>query len=124
VSHLDDTLPTVQADPDQLRQAFGNLILNSFQAMQQGGRLVIKSEERGPGEVFVSFTDTGAGMDAETLRNAFEPLFTTKATGIGLGLALTKRLIERNGGTVEVKSNVSKGTAFSVSLPPRGKRQG
>ena len=109
-------LPGTLADPDQLRQVFGNLILNAIQAMSkcpdggagrpERGQLVVKSEAPSPEWVTVSFTDTGAGIDEETLGKVFEPLFTTKAKGIGLGLALTKSLVEGHGGTVEVESEV------------------
>ena len=123
-SHLDETLPTVVADPDQLNQAFGNFILNAIQAMPEGGRLVIKSETPSPEWVAVSFIDTGIGIAEEKLGKVFEPLFTTKAKGIGLGLALTKIIVEGNEGTIEVQSKVGKGTTFTVSLPVRGEKQG
>ena len=137
VSRLAETLPVVQADPDQLTQAFGNFILNAAQAMPEGGQLVIKtsasslrSEHSGsktvePSEapslewLTVSFIDTGVGIDEETLGKVFEPLFTTKAKGIGLGLALTKIMIEANEGTIEVESKVGKGSTFRVRLPVR-----
>ena len=122
VCQLDETLPAVQADPDQLSQVFGNLILNAIQAMPEGGRLVVKSEAPSPERVTVSFTDTGAGMDEETLGKVFEPLFTTKAKGIGLGLALTKMFIDSHGGNIEVESEVGKGTTSTVSLPIDGKK--
>ncbi len=117
VSQLDETLPAVLADPDQLNRIFDNLILNAVQAMPEGGRLVVKSEASDSEWVTVTFADTGAGIDDEALGKIFEPLFTTKAKGIGLGLALTKMLVEAHGGTIEVESEVGKGTSFTVSLP-------
>ena len=69
------------------------------------------------GMVAVSFTDTGEGISEENMGKLFEPLFTTKASGIGLGLALVKMLVERHGGTVEVDSEPGKGTTFSIRLP-------
>jgi signal transduction histidine kinase len=122
VSQLDGTLPIILADPDQLGQVFGNIILNAVQAMPQGGQLVVKtsevSEKLPKSEwVAVSFTDTGVGISEESLGKLFEPLFTTKAKGVGLGLAVTKALVEGHGGTIEVKSEVGVGTTFTVRLP-------
>ncbi len=67
----------------------------------------------------VSFADTGVGTPEENLENPFEPLFTTKAKGVGLGLALVKTLVEANGGSIEVESEVGKGSTFTVRLPTR-----
>jgi signal transduction histidine kinase len=120
VSQLDETLPVVLADPGQLAQVFGNLILNGIQAMPEGGRLAIKSEVESPEWLVVSFTDTGVGIAEEKLGRLFEPLFTTKAKGIGLGLALAKALVEEHGGTIEVQSTVGKGSTFTVRLPVDG----
>ncbi len=117
VRQFSETLPTISADPDQLVQVFGNLALNAIQAMPEGGQLVVKSHVTGPDQVAITFADTGVGIPKEKMEKIFEPLFTTKAKGIGLGLALTKLLIERNGGTIDVKSEVEKGTTFTVSLP-------
>jgi len=118
-----DTLPAVLADPDQLTQVFGNIILNAVQAMPHGGRLVIKSEAPAPKWVAVSFADTGVGIPGENLAKLFEPLFTTRAKGIGLGLAVTKTLVEGHGGTIEVRSEVGKGSIFTVRLPVSPKEE-
>jgi PAS domain S-box-containing protein len=122
VSQLDGTLPIILADPDQLGQVFGNIILNAIQAMPEGGQLVVKtsevSEKLPKSEwVAVSFTDTGVGIAEENLGKIFEPLFTTRAKGIGLGLAVTKTLVQGHGGTIEVQSEVGKGSTFSIRLP-------
>ncbi|MDY7031655.1 MAG: ATP-binding protein [Thermodesulfobacteriota bacterium] len=124
-SQLEETLPTVQGDPDQLRQVFGNIILNAIQAMSEGGRLVVMTSASsvGPFEVpsqewvIVSISDTGAGIPEEILGKVFEPLFTTKAKGIGLGLALTRTIVEAHGGTITVESEEGKGSTFTVRLP-------
>jgi PAS domain S-box-containing protein len=126
VNQLDEALPTILADPDQLAQVFGNIILNAMQAMPESGRLVVKTSEvfRKPSrsrEVTISFTDTGLGIPEENLEEIFEPLFTTKAKGIGLGLALAKTLVEGHGGTIEIESEVEKGSTFTVKLPIGGK---
>jgi PAS domain S-box-containing protein len=117
VSQLDEMLPIVLADPDQLVQVFGNIALNAVQAMPEGGRLVVKTEVPGPEWVAVSFADTGVGIPEENLDKLFEPLFTTKAKGIGLGMAVTKTLVEGHEGTIKVESEVGVGTTFTVRLP-------
>ncbi len=117
VSQLDERLPTILADPDQLLQVFGNIILNAIQAMPEGGKLVLGAEVQSQGLIALSFSDTGIGIPKENLAKLFEPLFTTKAKGIGLGMAITKTLVEGNGGTIEVHSEVGKGSTFTVKLP-------
>ena len=117
VSQLGETLPAILADPDQLRQVFGNIILNAVQAMPEGGQLSVKSEVSSPGWVTVSFADTGVGIPVEKLAMVFEPLFTTKAKGIGFGLAVVKTLVEVHGGAIEVQSGVGEGSTFMVRLP-------
>lgn len=117
VNQLDEALPTILADPDQLGQVFDNIILNAIQAMPQGGQLVLSSEAPSPRWVTVSLGDTGVGIPEENLNNIFEPLFTSKAKGIGLGLAIVKILVEGHGGTIEVRSEVGKGSTFMVRLP-------
>jgi len=120
ISQPDKSLPKILADPDQLAQVFANIILNGIQAMPKGGRLMVKSEIPSAGWVAISVTDTGAGIPEENLGKLFEPLFTTKAKGIGLGLAFTSTLVEGNGGTIEVQSEVGKGSTFTVKLPIGG----
>jgi PAS domain S-box-containing protein len=128
---LDEALPAIQADPDQLSMVFGNLLRNAVQAMPGGGRLSVTTRPAPPpsasptlsGEgaavrsVAVSIADTGTGISEKDLPKLFEPLFTTKAKGIGLGLALSKMLVEGHGGRIEVESEVGKGSTFSVTLP-------
>jgi PAS domain S-box-containing protein len=123
VTRLAEELPTIQADAEQLEQVFGNLILNALQAMTLpgkkpgGGQLLIQAKVRGPGWVSISFTDTGVGIAQENLEKIFEPLFTTRSRGIGLGLALVKMLVEGHGGSIQVESVVGQGSAFTVKLP-------
>jgi PAS domain S-box-containing protein len=119
VCQLDEALPTIMADPDQLSQVFGNIILNAIQAMPEGGQLVVKSGVEDPEILTVSFTDTGVGISRKNLKKVFGPLFTTKAKGIGLGLPISKTLAEGHGGTIEVQSEVGKGSTFAVKLPIR-----
>lgn len=112
----------IQADPDKLMQVFGNLITNAYQAMPDGGTLTIASENTGPDRVTVTVTDTGTGITEENRKKMFEPLFTTKAKGIGLGLVVSKMIIDAHGGRIDVQSVPGKGAAFTVTLPVRGKR--
>jgi signal transduction histidine kinase len=133
VSQLNGTLPATLADPDQLVQVFGNIILNAVQAMPEGGQLVVEAsrdsdfgeppEVSSPEWVAVSFTDTGVGISEENLGKLFEPLFTTKAKGIGLGLAITRTLVEGHGGSIEVRSEVGEGSTFTVKLPTNGRQE-
>ncbi len=117
VKLLNEELPKIHADPDQLAQAFRNIMLNAIQAMSDNGKLTIKSYAPQPMWIAVSFIDTGEGIPKEKINRIFEPLFTTKAKCLGLGLALAKTLVERQGGTIEVKSEVGEGSTFKVNLP-------
>ena len=108
--------PTIEADPDQMRRIFQNIALNGIQAMSNGGELTVSTRKNG-GLVEVSFTDTGVGIPAENIDKLFTPLFTTKAEGVGLGLAICKNLVESHNGRIEVKSKVDKGSTFTVKLP-------
>jgi len=117
LQEINETLPKILADPDQLGQVFENIILNGIQAMTKGGQLTIKCEAPASGRVSVSITDTGAGISEEQLGKLFEPLYTAKARGIGLGLAVVKTLVEGHGGTIEVESEMEKGSTFTVKLP-------
>jgi signal transduction histidine kinase len=107
-----------QAIIDQylIRQAFYNLILNAYQAMERGGILVITSREH-DGFIEVEFRDTGVGIMEKDQDKIFDALFTTKAKGIGLGLAVTHGIIERHGGQIRLESEVREGTTFTVMLP-------
>lgn len=136
---IPDTLPPLKIDPLQLGQVFENLILNAVQAMPGGGQLRIsakkargtRSEERGteekdlaprtshlaPDFVEISVADSGEGISPENMKKLFQPLFTTKARGIGLGLTVCRNLTEANGGRIEAESELGKGTTFTVILP-------
>ncbi len=111
---------TIMADPDQLGQVFENIILNAFQAMPDGGQLQIETAHTPPGWLTVSFTDTGAGIPQENLQKIFTPLFTGKAKGIGLGLAISRTFVEGHGGAIDVQSEIGRGTTFTVKFPLRG----
>lgn len=110
---------SVFVDPEKVERVFCNLIKNAFDAMPGGGRLVVSARRAG-GFVVVKFVDSGVGMSEETLSKLWEPFFTTKAKGIGIGLPTCKRIIEAHGGRLEVKSVLNKGTVFEVYIPVAG----
>ena len=108
--------PLINVDPDKIKRVFINLIKNSVEAMPNAGKLTIDSKEAND-ILEISFSDTGVGIPDEILPKLFAPLFTTKAQGMGFGLAICKRLIEAHGGTITVKTVNGAGTTFNVSLP-------
>ena len=112
-----DNLAKVSVDPLQATQIFGNLILNACQAMNApGGKLTISAALQGS-MIEVHINDNGIGISQENMQKIFDPLFTTKVRGVGLGLPLSKKLIEANGGCIKVLSEEGKGTTFTVCLP-------
>ena len=135
-----EDLPRLWVDQAQMGQVLQNLVANALQAMPAGGSLRIgarrvrgpRSELQGPGTaiagsapelepdagfVEICVADTGEGIPPENIRKLFQPLFTTKARGIGLGLVVSRNLVEANGGTIKVESKLGEGTAFVVTLP-------
>jgi signal transduction histidine kinase len=108
-------LPAVLADPDQLAIVFGNLVRNAREAMPEGGRLTLTGRPDGDG-VEVAVADTGVGISAENLSRVMEPLFSTKARGLGLGLAIVRAILEKSKGTLRVASTPGQGTTFTVRL--------
>jgi signal transduction histidine kinase len=115
---IPEMLSRVEVDPPQMQQVFRNLIANAVDAMPEGGDLIILAREDKEGEtIAVVVRDSGIGMTEEQQARLFQPLFTTKARGIGLGLVVVKNLTEANGGAVEVESVAGQGTVFTVSLP-------
>lgn len=106
-----------RADRDQLRQVVLNLITNAYDAMPGGGSLRIRAEADGQGLVELEVADSGTGMDEQTRGRVFEPFFTTKARGVGLGLAVTHRIITAHHGAVLVESEPGRGTRFRIRLP-------
>jgi signal transduction histidine kinase len=122
VRRLAPDLPRILADPGQLAQAFGNIVQNAIQAMSEGagtGRLELATSAVDGAGLEVSISDTGVGIPKDQLHRVFEPLFTTKAKGIGLGLAVTRTVIDNHGGSIEVRSEPGRGTTFTVRLPTR-----
>ncbi|MDD5528721.1 MAG: PAS domain S-box protein [bacterium] len=117
VFRLGKNLPSIPADPEQLRQVFGNILINAIQSMPKGGKLLIQSGLNSPGWLYFSFVDTGVGIPEKNMGKIFEPFFTTRAKGVGLGLSVSKIFVEQHGGTIDTQSKVNKGSSFTVKLP-------
>lgn len=115
---LKDNIPEIMADKDQIQQVFINFILNASDAMPNGGEIKISSRVIENGEyVEVRFSDTGLGISEENKHKIFDPFFTTKENGTGLGLSISYGIVEQHGGTINVESEIGKGTTFIVLLP-------
>ena len=127
VNEMENDLPSVIGDPDQLQQVFLNLFLNAIQAMPEGGTLRLsasskwiskeglENEQRQYVEVCVE--DTGVGMDREVISNIFNPFFTTRDKGTGLGLMVSQGIIQDHEGWIDVESEIGKGSVFRIYLP-------
>ena len=110
-------LGTVRADPGQIEQVIVNLVVNGRDAMPDGGKLTIRTRDADDGFVELSVTDTGLGMDEQTRAQVFEPFFTTREQGVGLGLASVYGIVQQSGGDVTVESARGVGSTFTVRLP-------
>jgi len=120
-TELRSDLPLLQLDRGQMKQAFYNVIKNSFEAMKRRGILRIRTD-MDESHVRVSFIDTGGGMSAETLSHVFEPYYTTKERGTGLGLLIVRRIVREHGGELAIESTEGKGLALSIRLPFKEQR--
>jgi len=117
VRRTDGGLSAVPADPEQLEVVFRNLIQNAVEAMPEGGRLEVSAAGVGDSSVEVTIRDTGRGVPEKDVCRLFNPFFTTKPRGIGLGLPVALTLVENHGGSIRVESEVGRGSAFTVTLP-------
>ncbi len=117
-----DFLPDIFVDPELIKTCLYNVIINAFQAMPEGGTLTLKTEEDN-GKFLVIVTDTGIGISRENISRVYEPFFSTKTAGLGLGLATTKRIIEEHGGSIEFDSIEGKGSTVIISLSLSGKSE-
>jgi len=109
-------LPASPIDPTQTQQALVNLVKNAMQAMTRGGTLTLQTGES-PESVWVSVTDTGGGIPQEQINRIFEPFYTTKKKGTGLGLMIVQRIVRAHGGRIELESHVGRGSTFRLWLP-------
>ena len=118
---LDESLPSLHADRDGLQQVFLNLINNSVDAMPRGGRLSVSTRiDAQTGSAELLFSDTGTGIDPETLEHLFEPMWTTKSSGGGFGLSIAHDIVAEHGGQIEVRSDSNGGATFRLTLPLAG----
>jgi signal transduction histidine kinase len=120
-TELRSDLPLLQLDRNQMKQAFYNVIKNSFEAMKRRGILRIRTDTD-ESHVRVSFIDTGGGMSAETLSHVFEPYYTTKESGTGLGLLIVRRIVREHGGELAIESTEGKGLTLAIRLPFKEQR--
>jgi signal transduction histidine kinase len=121
--YLPADLPPVSLNREMFQQALLNLVLNSEQAMSNGGELTIQATverdraTQAPTGISLSLIDTGKGMTPEVLARVFRPFFSTKAGGTGLGMPTARKIIEAHGGTIDVQSEVGRGTKYTIWLP-------
>jgi signal transduction histidine kinase len=106
----------MRGDGEKLRQAFLNIVINALQATPSGGSVTI-ALSRGASGLAITFRDNGSGIAPDNLQRIFEPFYTTKADGTGLGLAVTRKIIEGHGGTLDIESEAGRGTTVMVQLP-------
>jgi signal transduction histidine kinase len=116
-SHVAATLPAVRIDRMLIGRALTNVIENALHAMPNGGTLTVEAAPAPDHMVQLRVTDTGIGMDADAIAKIFEPYFSTKAIGTGLGLTIAKRNVEANQGTIAVTSQKGRGTSVTMTLP-------
>ncbi|SPF37154.1 HAMP domain protein [Candidatus Desulfosporosinus infrequens] len=116
ILRLDYKLPNILADTEKLKQVFVNIIVNAAEAMPTGGKLVITTKEQ-DNLVTISFSDSGEGIPAEEKLRIFDPFYTTKKTGTGLGLSISYQSIILHDGTIDVESELDKGSTFIINLP-------
>ena len=114
-------LPLLGLDRDQMKQAFYNVIRNSFQAMKSGGILHITTTLE-PDFVAISFSDTGGGIAPENMGKVFDPYFTTKSSGSGLGLLIVRRIVREHGGEIELRNDTGRGLTVVIRLPHGDRR--
>jgi signal transduction histidine kinase len=118
---LRSDLPLLQIDRGQMKQAFYNVIKNSLEAMKRRGVLRVRSD-MDDSHVLIRFIDTGGGMSAANLSRVFEPYFTTKPSGTGLGLLIVRRIVREHGGELSIESSEGKGLTLTIRLPYIDKR--
>jgi signal transduction histidine kinase len=109
-------LPLAPIDATQIQQVLINLVRNAMQAMTRGGTLTLQTAEGSDG-VWLNVADTGGGIPQEQINRIFEPFYTTKKKGSGLGLMIVQRIVRAHGGRIELESQVGRGTTFRVWLP-------
>lgn len=114
--YLDNDLPSIRLDPPMLQAALFNMVKNAIEAMPNGGELVVRTRPTRFGSA-LDLIDTGSGIDESTLMHIFDPFYTTKEGGSGLGLPMAKKIIEAHGGRIGVQSAKGRGTQFTLEFP-------
>jgi nitrogen fixation/metabolism regulation signal transduction histidine kinase len=120
-TELREGLPPLPLDRHQIKQAFYNIIKNAAQAMKSGGILHIRTD-RDENHVSITFQDTGGGIPAENMSKVFDPYFTTKESGSGLGLLIVRRIVREHGGEIDIVNNQGRGLELTIRLPVRDRR--
>jgi len=117
-SKLRRRLPNARMDPEQIKQVLVNLVKNAIQAMTQDGELAVQTGTAKDG-VWITVSDTGGGIDDERIKRIFDPYYTTKKKGAGLGLMIVNRIVRDHNGLIDVSSHTGHGTTFRIWLPLR-----
>lgn len=116
VEYFAADLPTIRVDKRSFHRVVLNLLLNAAQAMPEGGQIVVRTRHHG-GEVAIDLIDSGCGMESETIQKIFEPFYSTKIGGTGLGLPTVRKVIEGHGGHIAIQSEPGRGTQFTLAFP-------
>ena len=119
---LEDELPSFFVNPVQINQVIVNLCVNSFQAMPNGGELIIQTYSAN-NNIYLVIQDTGIGISEEVLKRIFDPFFSTKEDGTGLGLTMVKDIVSSYGGKIKTESNIGNGTRFEIGFPIKNKER-
>lgn len=121
--NLDEELPTVLIDPKYIKQALLNIIKNAVEAINEGGEISIKTEVTPEGDVLINIADSGEGIPENNMGKIFEPYFTTRKSGTGLGLVIVYKIIKELGGNIKIESKEGEGSNFSIKLPVFDKKK-
>jgi signal transduction histidine kinase len=116
--HLSENIPETLLDENQMLQVFVNIMINAVEAIKERGAITIESRpDRARNRIVVEVTDTGCGLQPEQLDQIFEPFFSTKPKGTGLGLAVSFGIVQNHGGDIRVSSGLGEGTRFTIDMP-------
>jgi signal transduction histidine kinase len=113
---LGDSLPSIKADAKQIQQVLINLLTNASEAIHSKGEIVIKTYSEGE-DLLLSISDTGEGINPENLNHIFEPFYTRKSSGTGLGLSVVKEILQNHNSSILVNSRLAHGTTFIIKFP-------
>jgi len=116
---IEDNLPLIYCEPNQLKQVFINVLKNAIEVMPNGGQIDVKIKQKDEDNLLVSITDRGSGISEDKIKRLGQPFYTTKERGTGLGLMVSYKIIEEHQGQVDVESEEGKGTTFHIMLPIR-----